>query len=160
MRIDVFTIFPDVVDSYCRAALLGRARAQGALDLRVHDLRSGALDTRRTVDDSPFGGGAGMVLMAEPLFGAVEAVEADEGLPRPLLLLGPGGRRFDQAVAARELAAAPGGSHCCAGATRASTSASPITWLTGSSQSVTTCSPAVRWRPWWLSRRWPASCPG
>jgi tRNA (guanine37-N1)-methyltransferase len=108
VRIDVFTIFPDVVDSYCRAALLGRARAQGALDLRVHDLRSGALDTRRTVDDSPFGGGAGMVLMAEPLFGAVEAVEADEGLPRPLLLLGPGGRRFDQA-AARELADLPGG---------------------------------------------------
>jgi tRNA (guanine37-N1)-methyltransferase len=108
VRIDVFTIFPDVVDGYCAAALLGRARAQGALDLRVRDLRSGAQDARRSVDDAPFGGGAGMVLMAEPLFGAVEAVEAAEGLPRPLLLLGPGGRRFDQAAAV-ELAALPGG---------------------------------------------------
>ncbi len=108
MRIDVFTIFPDVVDGYCSAALLGRAREQGLLDLRVHDLRSAARDARRTVDDAPYGGGAGMVLMPEPLFGAVEAVESTEGLPRPLLLLGPGGRRFDQAVAG-ELAATPGG---------------------------------------------------
>ncbi len=108
MRIDVFTIFPEVVEAYCSAAILGRARAQGALDLRVRDLRSAAQDPRRSVDDAPFGGGAGMVLMAEPLFGAVEAVEATEGLPRPLLLLAPGGRRFDQA-AARELAGPGGG---------------------------------------------------
>jgi tRNA (guanine37-N1)-methyltransferase len=108
VRIDVFTIFPDVVDGYCSTALLGRFREQGVLDLRVRDLRSAARDVRRSVDDSPYGGGAGMVLMPEPLFGAVEAVEAAEGLPRPLLLLGPGGRRFDQAVAG-ELAALPGG---------------------------------------------------
>ncbi|MHB1583800.1 MAG: tRNA (guanosine(37)-N1)-methyltransferase TrmD [Acidimicrobiales bacterium] len=108
MRIDVFTIFPDAVACYADVALLGRARRAGVLDLRVHDLRSAAQDPHRSVDDAPFGGGAGMVLMAEPLFGAVEAVEAAGGLPRPLLLLGPGGRRFDQAVAA-ELAAAPGG---------------------------------------------------
>ena len=69
--------------------------------MRVHDLRQGADDPRRSVDDSPFGGGAGMVLMAEPLFRCVEAVP---DLPRPLYLLAPGGRRFDQAVAA-ELAA-------------------------------------------------------
>lgn len=105
MRIDVFTIFPDVVSGYCGASILGRASETGALDVRVHDLRDGADDTRRSVDDSPFGGGAGMVLMAEPLFRCVEAVE---DLPRPLYLLGPGGRRFDQGVAA-ELAASPGG---------------------------------------------------
>jgi len=108
VRIDVFTIFPGAVECYAAIALLGRARRSGVLDLRVHDLRSAAQDPHRSVDDAPFGGGAGMVLMAEPLFGAVEAVEAAEGLPRPLLLLGPGGRRFDQAVAA-ELATAHSG---------------------------------------------------
>ena len=105
MRIDVFTIFPDVIAGYCGASILGRAADAGALDVRVHDLREGADDPRRSVDDSPFGGGAGMVLMAEPVFRCVEAVP---DLPRPLYLLAPGGRRFDQAVAA-ELAAAPGG---------------------------------------------------
>jgi tRNA (guanine37-N1)-methyltransferase len=105
MRIDVFTIFPEVVSGYCGASILGRASETGALDVRVHDLRDGADDPRRSVDDSPFGGGAGMVLMAEPLFRCVEAVP---DLPRPLYLLAPGGRRFDQGTAA-ELAAAPGG---------------------------------------------------
>jgi tRNA (guanine37-N1)-methyltransferase len=65
------------------------------LDLRVHDLRSGAGDPHRSVDDSPFGGGAGMVLMPEPAFEVVERVAP----ARPLLLLGPAGRRFDQQVA-------------------------------------------------------------
>jgi tRNA (guanine37-N1)-methyltransferase len=97
--VDVFTIFPEVVEGYCSASLLGRARAQGVLDLRVHDLRSGADDRRRSVDDAPFGGGAGMVLMPGPVFAAVEAVQAAEGLPRPLFLLSPSGRRFDQALA-------------------------------------------------------------
>ena len=105
MRIDVFTIFPDVVAGYCGASILGRAAAAGALEVRVHDLREGADDPRRSVDDSPFGGGPGMVLRAEPIFRCVEAVP---DLPRPLYLLAPGGRRFDQALAA-ELAAAPGG---------------------------------------------------
>ncbi|HEY1445307.1 MAG TPA: tRNA (guanosine(37)-N1)-methyltransferase TrmD [Acidimicrobiales bacterium] len=101
MRIDVFTIFPDVVAGYCGASILGRAVERGVLDVRVHDLRQGSSDARRSVDDAPFGGGAGMVLMPEPLFRSVEAVP---DLPRPLFLLTPGGRRFDQSVAA-ELAA-------------------------------------------------------
>jgi tRNA (guanine37-N1)-methyltransferase len=113
VRIDVFTIFPDAVEEFASAALLGRARRQGVLDLRVRDLRSGAADPRRSVDDSPFGGGAGMVLMAEPLFRAVEAVEAAEGLPRPILLLSPGGRRFDQAVAVELAGRADGFSLLC-----------------------------------------------
>ncbi len=112
MRIDVFTIFPEVVDGYCSASVLGRARQEGALDLRVRDLRAGASDPRRSVDDAPFGGGAGMVLMAEPVFDAVEAVARAEGLARPLLLLGPGGRRFTQALAA-ELASGGGFSLLC-----------------------------------------------
>jgi tRNA (guanine37-N1)-methyltransferase len=108
MRIDVFTIFPEAITGYCATSILGRAQESGALSVRAHDLRDGADDTRRTVDDSPFGGGPGMVLMAEPVFRAVEAVEAAGGLPRPLFLLAPGGRRFDQSVA-QELAALPEG---------------------------------------------------
>jgi tRNA (guanine37-N1)-methyltransferase len=105
MRIDVFTIFPEAVGDYCATSILGRAQISGALQVLVHDLRDGADDARRTVDDSPFGGGPGMVLMPEPVFRAVEAVDV---LPRPLYLLTPGGRRFDQSVA-EELAALPGG---------------------------------------------------
>jgi tRNA (guanine37-N1)-methyltransferase len=104
VRIDVFTIFPGMVDQFAGQSLLGKARTEGRLDIRVHDLRSCAVDAHRSVDDSPFGGGAGMVLMAEPLFGAVEAVDP----PRPLYYLGPAGRPFDQAVA-RELADLPAG---------------------------------------------------
>jgi tRNA (guanine37-N1)-methyltransferase len=111
-RIDVFTIFPDLVDGYCSASILGRARQLGLLDVRVRDLRDGADDPRRSVDDAPFGGGAGMVLMPGPLFSAVESVEAAEGLPRPLLLLSPSGRRFDQVVAT-ELAGLDGFSLLC-----------------------------------------------
>jgi len=99
-RIDTFTIFPALVEGWVSASLIGKARQAGLLDLRVHDLRSAAQDPHRSVDDAPFGGGAGMVLAPEPVFGAVEAVDP----PRPLLLLGPGGRRFDQAMA-RELLA-------------------------------------------------------
>ena len=105
MKIGVFTLFPEAITSYCATSILGRAQDSGALTVDVHDLRDGAGDARRTADDSPFGGGAGMVLMAEPVFRAVEQV-ADA--PRPLLLLAPAGRRFDQS-AAEELAALPGG---------------------------------------------------
>ena len=100
MRIDVFTIFPGLVDTFCAESLLGKARGTGLLDLRLHDPREQTSDVHRTIDDAPFGGGAGMVMKAEPLFAAVEAAQP----PRPLYLLGPGGRRFDQAMA-HELAA-------------------------------------------------------
>ncbi len=108
MRIDVFTIFPGLVDTFCAESLLGKARTNGVLDLRNHDLREHTTDVHRTVDDAPFGGGAGMVMKAEPIFASVEAVQP----PRPLFLLGPGGRRFDQSVA-HELAATVGFSLLC-----------------------------------------------
>jgi tRNA (guanine37-N1)-methyltransferase len=103
VRVDVFTIFPALVDSFCSESLLGKARQHGLLDLRLHDLREHTTDVHRTVDDAPFGGGAGMVMKPEPIFASVEAAAP----PRPLLLLGPGGRRFDQTMAA-ELAASGG----------------------------------------------------
>jgi tRNA (guanine37-N1)-methyltransferase len=108
VRIDVFTLFPEVIDHYGDSSILGRARGTGRLDLRTHDIRDASTDVHRSVDDAPFGGGAGMVLAPAPVFGAVEVVEAQGGMPRPLLLLTPSGRRFDQGVAA-ELAARPDG---------------------------------------------------
>jgi tRNA (guanine37-N1)-methyltransferase len=108
VRIDVITIFPGMIEGYAGQSILGRARAAGHLDLRVHDLRSVTTDPHRSVDDAPFGGGAGMVLMPEPIFRTVEAVEP----PRPLFLLGPGGDRLDQARA-RELASLDGFSLLC-----------------------------------------------
>ena len=108
MRIDVFTLFPAMVDEFCSASLLGKARAGGLLDLRTHDPRDHATDVHRSVDDAPFGGGAGMLMRPEPVFAGVEAADP----PRPLLLLGPGGRRFDQTMAT-ELAASSGFSLLC-----------------------------------------------
>jgi len=98
----VLTIFPEVVEAYGDASIIGRARRQDLLQLVVHDLREVTEDVHRSVDDSPFGGGAGMVLAPGPVFAAVEHFAP----PRPLLLCSPGGRRFDQAMA-EELAQAP-----------------------------------------------------
>ena len=108
MRIDVFSIFPGLVDSFSTVSILGRARQTGLLDLRLHDPRDSTTDAHRTVDDTPFGGGAGMVMKPDPVFAAVEAADP----PRPLLLLSPSGRTFDQAYA-RELAGQEGFSLLC-----------------------------------------------
>src|SRR5256886_10036464 len=97
MRVDVFTIFPACLEGPLGSSLLGRARERGLLDVRVHDPREHTTDPHRSVDDTPFGGGAGMVMTPEPLFAAVEAVEP----PRPLLLLSAAGTRFDQRRAER-----------------------------------------------------------
>ena len=108
MQIHVFTVLPQILEPALSGSLLGRARGRGVVDVRVHDIRHYTTDRHRSVDDTPFGGGAGMVLAPEPVFRAVETV----GPPRPLFLLDPGGRRFDQALAA-ELAASPGFSLLC-----------------------------------------------
>lgn len=108
LRVDVFTIFPGAIDAFCSFALLGKARANGQLDLRLHDPRDHTTDVHRSVDDAPFGGGAGMLMKPEPLFAAVEHADP----PRPLYLLGPGGRRLDQELAA-ELAGGTGFSLLC-----------------------------------------------
>ncbi len=107
-RIDIFTIFPEYLRGALECSILGRARAGRLLDVRLHDPREHTDDRHRSVDDAPFGGGAGMVMMPGPLFAAVEAAAP----PRPLFLLAPGGRRFDQATA-QELAAGGGFSLIC-----------------------------------------------
>jgi tRNA (guanine37-N1)-methyltransferase len=93
VRIDVFTIFPAVVEGPLLGSLLGRAIGAGVLDVRVHDLRQWSVDRRRTVDDAPFGGGPGMVMKPEPFFAAVESLDPDRGR---VLLMSPAGRRLDQ----------------------------------------------------------------
>ncbi len=108
MRIDVFTIFPDLITGFAATSLLGRASTRGLLDIRVHDLRDGADDVHRSVDDAPYGGGPGMVLTPGPVFAVVEAVDP----PRPLYLLGPGGRRLDQSLV-RQMAGGAGFSLLC-----------------------------------------------
>jgi len=104
MEIHVFTVLPQILEPALAGGLLGKARERGVVTVVVHDLRHHTTDRHRSVDDTPFGGGAGMVLAPDPIFRAVEAVQP----PRPLFLLGPGGRRFDQAMA-RELATGAGG---------------------------------------------------
>lgn len=96
MRIDVFSLFPSIVADFATHSLLGRAQEQQIVDLRCHDIRDHTHDVHRTVDDTPYGGGAGMLMRPEPIFEAVETINP----PRPLLLLGPGGQRFDQHMAA------------------------------------------------------------
>jgi tRNA (guanine37-N1)-methyltransferase len=108
VRIDVFTLFPEMVDGFCSHSLLGRARSSGAIDLRNHNIRDYSTDVHRSVDDTPFGGGAGMLMRPEPIFAAVEAAQP----PRPLILLGPGGQKFDQDMA-HSLAAGQGFSLLC-----------------------------------------------
>ncbi len=95
MRIDVFTIFPEMVDRMAAESVIGRGREAGLLDVRAHDLRQTTTDVHGTVDDAPFGGGAGMVMKPEPLY-----------------YLSPAGRRFDQTMA-HELADLDGFSLLC-----------------------------------------------
>ena len=108
MRIDIVTIFPAMVRAGLQDGVLGRGVAKGLIDLQVHDLREFTSDRHKVVDDTPFGGGAGMVMMAEPIIAAVEGAAP----PRPLLYLSPAGRRFDQATA-QELASSAGFSLLC-----------------------------------------------
>ena len=110
MRVDVVTIFPEYLQPLS-LSLLGRARSQGLLDLRVHDLREHTHDRHRTVDDTPYGGGAGMLMRPEPWGEALDAVLADPppgaGPDGPVLLVpSPAGEVFRQAAAV-ELAAEP-----------------------------------------------------
>ena len=93
-RIDVVTIFPELIEAFIKGSLLGAARRDGTVDVRVTDLRAHATDRHRSVDDEPFGGGDGMVLKCEP---AVAAVESLAGPGARVIALGPRGRRLDHA---------------------------------------------------------------
>lgn len=106
MRIDIVTIFPEYL-APLRLSLVGKARDQGLLDVRIHDLREHTHDRHRTVDDTPYGGGAGMVMRPEPWGEALDALLADgAGAVPHLLVPTPSGRPLTQAMA-RTLAGQP-----------------------------------------------------
>ncbi len=106
MRLDVITIFPDYL-APLELSLIGKARIDGLLDVRIHDLRSYTTDRHRTVDDSPYGGGAGMVMRPEPWGAALDALLATgEGQLPHLIVPTPSGMPFTQSMA-RALAAEP-----------------------------------------------------
>ena len=98
MRVDVFTLFPDLFPPYLEASILGRAQLAGLLQVSVHNIRDHATDKHQVTDDEPYGGGGGMVMKPEPIFAAVESVL---GAPPQIsvILLSPQGRPFTQAVA-------------------------------------------------------------
>ena len=104
MLIDIITIFPDVVKPYFGESMLKIAQKKGKLKVRVHNLRDYTLDKHRKVDDRPFGGGPGMVMMAEPIFRAVEAIKRKTRSARRktrVILLCPKGKTLNQKLAQR-----------------------------------------------------------
>jgi tRNA (guanine37-N1)-methyltransferase len=109
LRIDVLTLFPDAVTGYASTSVLGRASERDVWELHVYDLRDATDDVHRTVDDTPFGGGAGMVLRAEPI---LRTLDEHADIARPLIALTPSGRRFNHLIA-EELAALDGFSLLC-----------------------------------------------
>ncbi len=103
MRIDVLTLFPGAIEPFFGASIIGRAQAAGLVTVRCTNIRDYATDTHRSVDDRPFGGGPGMVMMCPVVFDAVEHVESVDPRPATRILLTPQGEPLTQAVA-RELA--------------------------------------------------------
>jgi tRNA (guanine37-N1)-methyltransferase len=101
MKFDIVTVFPQMIETYLRDGVIGRAAASGLIDVRIHDLRDYTDDRHRVVDDVAFGGGPGMVLKAEPFFRAFERIETQRGRPQTVVLTTPDGRRFSQTEAGR-----------------------------------------------------------
>jgi tRNA (guanine37-N1)-methyltransferase len=106
LRFDVLTLFPEIFQGYLSQGLLRIAIDAGLVDIRLWNIRDWATDRHQKVDDRPFGGGPGMVLMPEPVVAAVEAVQATGDAPGRVVMLTPAGRRLTQPVVA-ELAAHP-----------------------------------------------------
>ena len=98
IRFDVLTLFPDLFQGYLSQSLLKIARQAGIVDVRLWNIRDWSKDKHHRVDDRPYGGGPGMVLMAEPVVDCVEAVRAKEADPGLLIMLTPTGRRLTQPV--------------------------------------------------------------
>jgi len=97
MRIDIVTLFPEMFTSFLEGSLLGAARRSGLIDVRVTNIRDFAEGVHRQVDDRPYGGGPGMLLMPGPVVSCVEAVRGDAAECRTILFA-PAGRRLDQAL--------------------------------------------------------------
>jgi tRNA (guanine37-N1)-methyltransferase len=103
MRIDLISAVPELLRSPLEHSIVGRARASGALDIRIHDLRNWAVGKHRKVDDYPFGGGAGMVLKPEPVFRCLDDLEAEQGVnpPDEVIFMTPDAPVLTQSIANR-----------------------------------------------------------
>ena len=108
MRIDILTIFPSLINSFVNESLIGKAQESGRLEISALDIREGASGVHKAVDDTPFGGGPGMVLKPDPIFNVVE----NKNPPRPLYLLSPAGEPFSHSKA-KELSKLDGFSLLC-----------------------------------------------
>lgn len=103
MRIDVLTLFPEALEPFFASSIMGRAQAAEVVSIQCTNIRDFATDRHRSVDDRPFGGGPGMVMMCGPLVDAVETVEKDDPTPATRILLSPQGERLNQSMV-KELA--------------------------------------------------------
>ncbi len=112
MRFDVVTLFPELFGPHLKQGITRRAYETGRVDVRLWPLRDFADDTYRRVDDRPFGGGPGMVMLAEPLLRALDAIAADRGVLPAVVNFTPTGQRLDQALV-RQFAAGPGAVLLC-----------------------------------------------
>jgi len=98
MKFEIVTIFPEIFNAYLSAGIIKRALQKKLIEVGIHDLRNYAKDRHRTVDDYPYGGGAGMVMKPEPFFAAVESLWPERS-ERRVIMLSPAGKTFDQKVA-------------------------------------------------------------
>src|SRR5207244_3200323 len=98
MRFDVLTLFPEIFQGYLTQSLLKLALDKGLVQIHLWNIRDWAGGKHRSVDDRPFGGGPGMVIMPAPVYAAVEAVRAQDAEPGQLILLSPGGQRLNQSL--------------------------------------------------------------
>lgn len=97
MRIDILTLFPEMVERPLKQSIIGRAIDKKVIDIRTHDIRNYASDKHRVVDDTPFGGGTGMVMMVEPLYEAIKSIDPDHKAKK--ILTDASGSKFDQTTA-------------------------------------------------------------
>ncbi len=97
MEFNIITLFPEIIDFYCSSSIVGRARKNNITSVNAINPREFTNDRHRTVDDTPYGGGAGMVLMCDPLFKAIESIEKKQN--SELIILTPGGETFNQNMA-------------------------------------------------------------
>lgn len=108
MKFDVFSLFPEVFSPYLSASIMKRAIASSLIEINIHNIRDWAEDRHHTTDDTPYGGGGGMVMKPEPIFSAVESI-LDQANSIPIILMTPQGRPFKQEIA-KELSTFP---HVC-----------------------------------------------
>src|ERR1700759_2506022 len=110
MRIDILSLFPRITESALEESMMKRAQAAGLVEFHSHNIRDWATDKHRTTDDTPYGGGQGMVMKCEPIFAAIEELKASQKNDAPdctphVIYLSPAGRRLDHSIASAFAAA-------------------------------------------------------